>query len=316
MPAYLQYLLGDRAELELHPIGLVGLLVFSTAFLTARLNRWVGLRRLLLFSAGGLGLVRLGMQVWAGDPLGDMALAMLGTIFFLQFLPAWLTLARQPADFGDPPDRAAGHRFALSILLGLAFDTALHGLFLTYDFIWQAGFSAPGPDAGTGPRPVGGAAKFIGPYPRPAVPGKATFFRHAAVVGCRPFFFLQMLVFQNQARLAALTGWSLPAVLWLGVDRPFAGSPFCRPAAVEQNRGRHCGDSFGDGPVPFGAAGPIGHAPAFLLGQVSAAVLLALWCAVSGRRLPGCPSTRLPRGLNRLANITVVHGISMVLLSR
>ena len=207
--AYLQYLLGDRLGLGAVQLGLVALAVFATGFLAAWLNKKLGLHRLLLILAGGLGLTRLLAQFWPGDPALDFVLVSLGTALFLIFLPTYLSLT-----YWQGFDSGSSHRFAQAILLGLALDTALHGTFLTYDFIWQAGViplalaavlvatqwlalwallkSTP-----THPAPIEGALKATLPW-----------------LAIGPFLFLQLLVFQNQAHLSPLTGWSLPMVFW------------------------------------------------------------------------------------------------------
>ena len=82
---YLQYLLSDRLGLGTAALGLFALAIFATGFLLGPMHSLVGLRRLLMASAGGAGLGRLGMQVWAGDPIGDMALAVLGN-YLLHYL--------------------------------------------------------------------------------------------------------------------------------------------------------------------------------------------------------------------------------------
>lgn len=310
LPPYLQYLLGDRLHWRAPQLGLVGLAIFSTAFLAAWLNRKLGLRRLLLVSAGGLGLVRLGMQVWAGDPLVDMALMVAGTGLFILYLPAGLLLAQY-----RPNPAEAGRRFGLAILLGLALDTWLHGLFHTYDFIWQNGaiplalaagvvlllwaaLRAAAPNAPPHPAPVDGALPEMLPW---------------LVLG--PFLFLQLLVFQNQARLATLTGWLLPAAFGWTLFAHLLGL-----TAAAWWRPRLAGAVAAGGVLaaatwPFFQDG-VFAAITLVVGQVSAAVLLATAMAYLAEAVAakyytlGTP--RQPK--EGIQSTTVWHGAGMVLL--
>lgn len=206
---YLRDLLDDRLGWDPVLAALVPFVVFAAAFLTGWLNRWLGLRRLLFVSAAGLGLARLAMQLWAGDPIGDMILALSGTACFSLFLPAYLAMVQS-----QPERMAAVTRFTSAILLGLALDVSLHGAFLTYDFIWQNGLAS-----------VLLAASLVAvqwvslmallPL-TPAVSNKETLGLQPSWLAFGPFLALEVLVFQNPARLATLTGWSLPlAFAWV-----------------------------------------------------------------------------------------------------
>ncbi|MBE0481277.1 MAG: endonuclease/exonuclease/phosphatase family protein, partial [Dehalococcoidia bacterium] len=86
-------------------------------------------------------------------------------------------------------------------------DTVLHGAFYTYDAIWEPGWTALSvvaplvvlqwvllPAALLWRRQTQGDAPALPPW---------------ALLGIGPFLFLQVVVFQNSARLAALTGWPL-----------------------------------------------------------------------------------------------------------
>jgi len=214
---YLPYQLYGRLDWNPVQIGLVASVIFAAPFLTAWLNHWLGLRRLLLLSAGGLGLTRLVMQLWTGDPLLDMALAILGTLCFVLFLPTYLAVAQS-----HQAERVGAiHRFAGGMLLGLALDTALHGAFLTYDFIWQ-----------TGTLPllltlILVAAQAIAL--RAVLPHASSSAREGTLLATLPwlvigpFFFLQISLLQNLGRLATVTGWSLPVVFgWVLIGQILA----------------------------------------------------------------------------------------------
>jgi hypothetical protein len=136
--AYLQPVLGERFEQP--PLIIAGLaaVVFGSGFLLALLNKYLGFRRLFKLTSGGLGLTRLALQLWPGDPMADFWLAAFGVALFVIFLPLPLLLIRSDIRFGA----ASARMLAVAFWLGLAIDTALHGFFWTYDYIWQNGFAA------------------------------------------------------------------------------------------------------------------------------------------------------------------------------
>mgnify|MGYP003289910843 CR=1 FL=1 len=84
-------------------------------------------------SAGGVAVVRLVLQL-VPNALARWLLAPVGVVLFLWFVPLWV--GRGPAE------RRAG--FGVALLLGLALDTALHGLFGSWDYAWSL---RPGPIA-------------------------------------------------------------------------------------------------------------------------------------------------------------------------
>lgn len=128
----LTWVLGDRFGLGAIELGGIALLVFGTSFLASGLGRLLDQKRAVMATAGGLGLVRLLIQVWWGDPLVSVALAILGIAAFVTFVPLSLDRARAEG-------RSALTHLILGLLAGLALDTAIHGAFSTYDPIWQRG---------------------------------------------------------------------------------------------------------------------------------------------------------------------------------
>lgn len=310
---YLQYLLSDRLGMGTITLGLVALAIFAAGFLIGPLHRLLGLRPLLLISAGGAGLARLGMQVWTGDPIGDMALAVAGTVCFILFLPLPLLLIRLQ---DEAPNAGAGRRLAGSLLLGLALDTALHGAFLTYDYIWQPGaiplaltlLLLVAQLAALWPVQAGAATQ-VG-----AADGPFNQIWPWLAVG--PFLFLELLVFQNIAHFAVLTGWPLPAAfLWVLVCH-LAGLWLAMTVRIYWLMllgfigALQIVLLFWSGQQPPVAAPGFVAAPAFaaalvfLIGQVSLAglvsLILARLAAVETR--PG------------LKGMTLAHGLSMLLL--
>ena len=118
------WVLGGQMGWGAVQLGIVGFLVFLTAFLAGPLRKLSGDRYLIVATAGGVGLLRLCMQVWWEEPLFNLTLAMAGTALFIIFLPTCLDNARLR---GNP----AISRFALGLLVGLALDTAINGAFNT-----------------------------------------------------------------------------------------------------------------------------------------------------------------------------------------
>jgi len=290
---YLRYLLYARLGLSPIQAGLVALVVFAIAFLTAWLHRWLGLRRLLLLSAGGLGLTRLAMQLWSGDPLADMVMAFLGTVCFFLFLPAYLAVAG-----GRQPDRVeALHRFAGGILLGLALDTALHGAFLTFDFIWQTGV-LPWLLAVILVAAQGVALRTLLPGVS-STAGEGTFLTALPWLAMGPFLFLQALVFQNLGRLAALTNWSLPVAFGWVLISHIAGL-WLRTAWHPRNPAgvTVVGAVLIVTLLPVGTVTPLTAALTLLGGQVAMAVLITTLLTASAGHVsqPGLRYTSLVYG--------------------
>ena len=190
------FILRDRFGWHAAAVGLAMLAVFATGFLAAPVLRKLGWRRFLGLTAGGLGVGRAALQLTTGDPLIDLGLAVVAAILFFLALPALVG-----------GDRTG---FILGWLVGLAADTALHGVYGTWDTIWRAdpaglatilvlvGFQwrllntageawAAGPEDGAA-RPLGGVWVAFG-----------------------PLLFLELLVLGNVARLTTLTGWQVEA---------------------------------------------------------------------------------------------------------
>jgi len=200
----LTWIIGDRLGLDAIQLGLIALVVFLPAFLGSTLSRFLGYRWSIAITTGGLGLLRLLMQIWQGDPLVDLYLAMAGTILFILFMPIYLDRVRLQ---GQP----AMSYFTIGLLVGLSLDTAIHGAFSTYDTVWQ-----------TGLLPllltvllvlaqwlllsVRIAARNHDNTENSGFSGR----KSMTWLAIGPFLFLQLVVLQNIARLAVLTGWPLP----------------------------------------------------------------------------------------------------------
>ena len=308
---YLQYLLGDRFGWSPIQMGLVALLIFSTAFLTAWLNRCLGLRRMLLLSAGGLGLTRLAAQLWSGDPLGDMVLVMIGAILFVLFWPIYLALVRS-----QNKATQATNQFTQAILLGLIFDTALHGVFLTYDFIWQAGIIPLLLTIGlVSMQWIALRVSLTAPPPH-ADPREGTFFATLPWLAIGPFLFLQLVVFQNQARLATLTDWSLPLVFsWVLISHIF-GLGLATLWRPNRTGLIAVGLLLVLTLWSFGATNPTVFALALLVGQISVAILMTTMLRGLEENLAQEyePTGTPGQARTGLRNTTIVHALSMIFM--
>ncbi len=61
-------------------LGAIALLIFSAAFLAGVIRRRLGEQRAIFITAGGVGLLRLAMQLWWGAPIISVGLAMAATV--------------------------------------------------------------------------------------------------------------------------------------------------------------------------------------------------------------------------------------------
>lgn len=311
LPPYLQYLLGDRIGWNSIQMGVTALAIFAAAFLVGRLNRWWGLQTLLLITAGGTGLIRLAIQLWNGDPLVDMGLVFAGTILFLLFLAAWLALT------GWQPDGAqAAYQFGLAILLGLALDSALHGAFLTYDIIWQNGTIPFFLTVFLAMVQVSALVKLMASTPTHLTPLEDRLGALWPWLAVGPFLFLQLLMFQSQARLTVLTGWSLPATFgWIMLAHLLGLTlAMWRPA----------------GRItiiitsllllltlwPRSASSPWLTAISLLIGQVSAALIItAIFYGIGHNTAQAYYAVGTPQQPPAGLRLTpLIHGLSMVLM--
>jgi endonuclease/exonuclease/phosphatase family metal-dependent hydrolase len=215
--------LGSRMGWGAIQLGLIGFAIFLIGgFLAGPLGRLAGNRRLIVITAIGLGIMRLFMQVWWGEPLFNLSLAIVGTILFFIFLPACFEDARL---HGGP----AISRYALGLLGGLALDIAINGAFGTYDTVWQI---EPLPVLLTlllviiqlvlllGIIPT---TKTTSAKPRTTKINRISMARSFTWLAIGPFLFLELAVFQNIPRLAALTDWPLPIGFGLTLLAQLAG---------------------------------------------------------------------------------------------
>jgi len=159
----------------------------------------------------------LGMQVWTGDPLGELMMAGVGVVGFSLFISSY-------ASWSGCRNPVWTRSFPAGILLGMAVDVAVRGAFLTYDLSWQSGLPAMAVGIGevlvcglivaawlsrsgrksdeqvVGVDHCGGVDSSVADAQAIASPAWGWF-----VLG--PFLVLELLILGNQARLAVLTGW-------------------------------------------------------------------------------------------------------------
>ena len=199
---YLRDSLGAAAPLT----GVCALGVFSLAFLAPYTRRFLGPKGALLLTAGGVASVRLAEQV-VHLPAADLALASLGTALFLMFVPIYLLHPQER-------DQRRGQQLALGLLLGLALDTTLKGMFATLDLSWQSGTTVHAVVAFL----VGLHWLLLAAMVRrhQALSNGGGISRPTLLLALGPVLFLELLLFQNVGQQTALINWSQPVVfLWL-----------------------------------------------------------------------------------------------------
>lgn len=197
----MQYLLLERMLYTPAQVAVVGLVLFALAAVAPLFSRRLGLRRAIMWTAGGLGLARVAMHLWRADPIGDFVLALIGTLCFVVWLPLYLGTLRGRQS--EESQTAAG--FALALLLAFALDLGLHGVFLSYDFVWQVGV-VQAVLAGILVSMQWAAMQQCLPD-LPVEPQEAPLPRLWSVLALGPLIFLQLLWLANPARLTALTDW-------------------------------------------------------------------------------------------------------------
>lgn len=189
-------------------VGLIAFLVFGTVFLTPIAVRVFGARRTLLGATAIMALARLAEQS-VTEPQVDLVLSAVGVIAFMPVIPLAKGLL-------DTASTTGGVHWRYGLALGLALDTAVKGGLATLDVSWQAG-SWIGLIGLALPLAllafVQREALRSGVEDSPAVPS----LREALpLVAIGPFLFLELLLFQNVAQLAAVTDWRQPAAfMWI-----------------------------------------------------------------------------------------------------
>jgi endonuclease/exonuclease/phosphatase family metal-dependent hydrolase len=165
------------------------------------LRRLAGLRGAAVVTAGGVALLRAAEQLSSNSDL-DLIFAAAGVALFAMFIPIALELAR-PGRAGETG------RFALALLLGVAADTAIHAGSSTLDLSWQRGWLATVVVLLLA-IVVLALLWLLTKAPKPEKPESWGWARILALAAYGPWLFLQLVIFQNVARMGVITGWSLP----------------------------------------------------------------------------------------------------------
>ncbi len=200
--------LRDSQGMEALQLAPIAMGVFGLSFLAGWLWRVTGPRLALWITAGGLGVVRLVEQI-STSPSLDIALSASGVVLFLWFIPTGLAMARRGGTEGTT-------RFGLAFLLGMSLDTAIHIGARTLDLSWQPGIVPIGLIALL----VAGLFGALYLHTREVdseAASDTSWRRSLALTALGPWLFLQLLVYQNVARVSALTGWETPAAGTLAV---------------------------------------------------------------------------------------------------
>jgi endonuclease/exonuclease/phosphatase family metal-dependent hydrolase len=213
LPTFVYYLRDSQgmSAISLAPIALG---VFALSFLAAPLRRLVGLRWAFVITAGGVALIRAVEQL-SFNPALDLVLASLGVALFTMFVAIALEVVR--------PSGADGtYQFGLAFLLGVAADTAIHSGASTLDLSWQEG-----PLAAFVVLALAAVALVLlwrqAAAIDPTTKTTSGWSRILAVAALGPWLFMQVVIFQNVARMAAITGWSVPAAgLFIGIGNVIA----------------------------------------------------------------------------------------------
>ncbi len=208
---YLRDALGIPS-LNLAPIAL-GL--FGLSFLAGLLPRFLGAHSAMWLCIIGLAAARLAEQI-ATDSSLDLFLAGIGVVMFTWYLPLAVGVAWAQG-------RTSSQNLASGILLGLAIDGSLHATAGTVDLSWQPGLPALITTAFLALLLITSFRAWHATSDLGSIQGLN--WSQALPLACfGPWLFLQMLVFQNVARVVTLVGWSLPetALVLIGIGNLLA----------------------------------------------------------------------------------------------
>ena len=188
----------DHASLGIIILGIVWLAVFSAAFLTGPLRRIVTTRNLVIAGAGGIGIMRLALQLFNSQPQIHLVLAIIGTAFFGIFLTTLFDFVRERS--GSAPVS-----FMLGLTAGIALDTALNGAFLTYDMAWRQGWVAI---TTTALLILVQWLSLVALARSHTSATQETTGRPLIWLGIGPFLFLELIFYQNIAQFTVFTEWA------------------------------------------------------------------------------------------------------------
>lgn len=205
------WILGDRFGFGAFELGGFALLIFAVTFLAPVFRKFLCSYKALIFSAGGLAILRILAQIDFGDPLIPFIFSALGSALFGLFLVFYFDSARTRG-------YAVMAAFGTGILLGLALDTVFHGVFNTYDLIHLSGVL---PLVIT---IVFALVIFLlltlhSPIAVEPIATKST----VPWLFIGPFLFLELVIFQSISRFSVLSGFDLPLSFLLVLLSQLAG---------------------------------------------------------------------------------------------
>ncbi len=281
---------------------------FLVGLLAPAVWRLLGPRSALWLTAGGVVVVRVAEQA-STDPAVDLWLSIVGVAAFVLFLPiyfGYLKASGQPVASG----------WAYGLILGLAFDIALHGAAGTLDLTWHAG---PLSLLTTVLLALLGIwALLIGPRPEPQAASDMSWGNALPMLAIGPYLLLQLLIYQSAGWMEEVAGVPSPlgfflillgnllAVVgvWWGLSHP---SSFRLPLAV-----------LAAVLLTVGTARAASPGPAFVLLAVIAQLLMGWgWGIVSTRAAaadrPGLGRTGLALPLGMLLFLTLAFAYYIAL---
>lgn len=291
---------GVRPGVTTISMGLYAFAVFLSAFLAAALHRLLGPKAMLTITAGGLGLLRLAMQ-FSPTPAMSLNLATEGTVLFILFLPTYLARARARGSEGTGD-------YALAILLGLTLDTAIHGLFRTYDLVWLRTAGSIATALILVLAQLAALARALRTSEAHET-GDTPFLASLPFLAIGPLFFLEALLLQNVAQVSTRTAWPQPLVFgWIMLSNAIALG--LATLLISRTRWQRWPVALLAGLALLPATWPqtstgLALALAVLLGQAGAAALLTLILLPQGSRADR-------RGLWRT---TMSYGLGMFLMA-
>jgi endonuclease/exonuclease/phosphatase family metal-dependent hydrolase len=177
----------DRLGAPVPALALFAVGVMLLGFLGAPLERVVGTRRLLAVTAAGVALVRLALQL-VPDAMVRWLVAPLGVVLFIWFMPAYLGATR---------GTKAGRRLGVALLGGLALDSALQGLFVTWDYAWRIDAVTVALALALAAGQLAALRGLLADRAVVARPSDAAPWAPLVLVGVGPALFLEALVLQN-----------------------------------------------------------------------------------------------------------------------
>ncbi|TET34493.1 MAG: hypothetical protein E3J69_06185 [Anaerolineales bacterium] len=173
---------------------------FLLGFLAAALHRLVGSRNALWITAGGVAVLRLIEQL-SLNPALDLGLSIAGMGLFLNFLSIFMGHVRMQGDSAAP-------RWVYGLVLGLALDIALRGVFGARDLSTVSGVI-----------PLLIVVVIVGlifwalwrePKPGAGIASDAAWKRALPLMAIGPYMVLQVLFFQSQGWVEEVAGLNTP----------------------------------------------------------------------------------------------------------